>query len=138
MGHLFEHTEQIIMMILICARWWWRTWRHRQFWIPVQFNENPNFNLKLHWNSHEECKIIWEFQTFEVGPHFSNRLGDILDVLTAHYWQNWKNVFLSYYCHEIYRVEAVGLQNYNYSWKITIFLNMWNLGQFLEKLIFCQ
>ena len=34
-------------------------------------------------------------------------------------------------------VEAVGLENYNYTWKITIFVKMWNLGQFLEKLIFC-
>ena len=30
--------------------------------------------------------------------------------LTAHYWQNWKRVFLSCYFHEIYRVEAVGLK----------------------------
>ena len=27
---------------------WWCTWRHWQFWIPVQFNEKSNFNLKLH------------------------------------------------------------------------------------------
>ena len=26
----------------------------------------------------------------------------------------------------------------NYTLKITIFANMWNLGQFLENLIFCQ
>ena len=41
-------------------RWW--TWRHRQFWIPVQFNGKPNFNLKLHQYGHKQCKIIWEFQ----------------------------------------------------------------------------
>ena len=41
-------------------RW---TWRHRQFWIPVQFNGKPNFNLKLHYgHMNKECKIIWEFQ----------------------------------------------------------------------------
>ena len=39
-------------VILARRRW---TWRHRQFWIPVQFNGKPNFN-------YEECKIIWEFQ----------------------------------------------------------------------------
>ena len=32
--------------------------------------------------------------------------------LTAHNWQNWKRVFLSCYCHEIYRVKAVGLKYY--------------------------
>ena len=58
--------------------------------------------------------------------------------LTAHKWQIWKRVFLSCYCHEIYKIEAVGLKNYNYTWKITIFAKMWNLGQFLEKSIFCQ
>ena len=45
----------------IWPRWWW-TWHHRQFWIPLQFNEKCNFNLKLNWYSHEECKIKWEFQ----------------------------------------------------------------------------
>ena len=41
-------------------------------------------------------------------------------------------------CHEIYRVEAVDPESSNYTWKIMIFANMWNLGQFREKLIFCQ
>ena len=34
--------------------------------------------------------------------------------------------------------EAVGLKNSNYTWKIMIFANMWNLGQFCEKSVFCQ
>ena len=42
-------------------RWWW-IWRHRQFWILVQFNEKSNFNLKFYWYGHEKCKIVWEFQ----------------------------------------------------------------------------
>ena len=42
-----------------------------------------------------------------------------------------KRVFLPCYCHETYWVEAVRL-------KITILVNMSNLGQFLEKSIFCQ
>ena len=50
--------------------------------------------------------------------------------LTAHNWLKWKSIFLSWYRHEIYREEAVGLKNSNYTWKITIFVNMWNLGQF--------
>ena len=40
--------------------------------------------------------------------------------------------------HEIYRVEAVCLKNSDYTLKITFFVNMWNLGQFLEKQIICQ
>ena len=47
-------------------------------------------------------------------------------------------IFLTCPCHEIYRVEAVSLKNSNYTWKIMVFANMWNLGQFREKLIFCQ
>ena len=58
--------------------------------------------------------------------------------LTAHNWQKWKRVFLTCPCHKIYRVESVGLKCSNYTWKIMIAANMWNLGQFREKLIFCQ
>ena len=59
-------------------------------------------------------------------------------MLTAHNWQNWKRVFLTCPCHEIYKDEAVGLKSCKYTWKITIYVNMWNLGQFREILIFCQ
>ena len=58
--------------------------------------------------------------------------------LTAHNWQKWKRVFLTCSCHKIYRDEAVGLKSCKYTWKITIFLKMWNLGQYHENLIFCQ
>ena len=57
----------------------------------------------------------------------------------AHDWQNWKRIFPSCYYHEIYRKEAVRLQHSNYTLKATIFVNLWNLRQFLEKnSIFCQ
>ena len=59
-------------------------------------------------------------------------------VLTAHTWQKWKRVFLTCPCPKIYRVEAVGLKSCKYSWKITIFVKMWNLGQYRENLKFCQ
>ena len=49
-----------------------------------------------------------------------------------------KRVFLTCPCHNIYRDEAAGLKSCKCTWKITIFVNMWNLGQFREKLIFCQ
>ena len=35
-------------------------------------------------------------------------------------------------CHDIYRDEAVGQKRSNYTLKITIYVNMWNLGQFRE------
>ena len=60
--------------------------------------------------------------------------------LTAHDWQQWKGVFLTYLCHEIYRDEAVGLKSCNlknYDWceyvefwgnfvKIWFFVNNWH------------
>ena len=58
--------------------------------------------------------------------------------LTAHNWQKWKRVFLTCPCHTIYGDEAVSLKSCKYTWKITIFVKMWNLGQYRENLIFCQ
>ena len=49
--------------------------------------------------------------------------------LMAHNWQKWKSISL----HTIYRVEAINLAIFIYTWKIAIFVNMWNLGQFREK-----
>ena len=60
------------------------------------------------------------------------------DTLTGGNWQKWKRVFLTCPCHEIYRDEAVGLKRCKYTWKITKFVKMGNLGQYLENLIFCQ
>ena len=39
----------------------------------------------------------------------------IVGELTAHNWQKWKRVFLTCPCHEIYRVQAVGLKSSNYT-----------------------
>ena len=58
--------------------------------------------------------------------------------LTAHNWQKLKRVFLACPCLEIHKDEAVGLKSFKYTLKITIYVNMWNLGQFRENLIFCQ
>ena len=58
--------------------------------------------------------------------------------LTGGNWQKWKRVFLTCPCHKIYRDEAVGLKSCKYTWKITKFVKMGNLGQYLENLIFCQ
>ena len=35
------------LILILLHRWWW-TLRHRQFWIPEQFSEKSNYNLKLH------------------------------------------------------------------------------------------
>ena len=54
-------------------------------------------------------------------------------LLTAHNWQILKSI-LSCYCYKIYRVEAVDQsKNSNYTWKIKIFMNMWNSGHFFLK-----
>ena len=60
--------------------------------------------------------------------------------LTGGNWQKWKRVFLTCPCHKIYRDEAVGLKSNccKYTWKITKFVKMGNLGQYRENLIFCQ
>ena len=58
--------------------------------------------------------------------------------LTGGNWQKWKRLFLTCPCHKIYRDEAVGLKSCKNTWKITIFVKMWNLGQYRENLIFCQ
>ena len=51
-------------------------------------------------------------------------------LLTAHKLAKMKRTFPTCHCHEIYREEEVGLKSSNYTFKITIFVNMWNLGQF--------
>ena len=56
--------------------------------------------------------------------------------LTGGNWQKWKRVFLTCHCHKIYKDEAVGLKSCKNTWKITIFVKMWNLGQYRENLIF--
>ena len=48
-----------------------------------------------------------------------------------------KSRFLTCPCRKIYKEEAVGLSMFNNTFKITIFVSMWNLGPFRENLIFC-
>ena len=62
----------------------------------------------------------------------------IMIVLTAHSWQKWKRVYPTCPCHKIYGDEAVGLKSCKNTWKITIFVKMWNLGKYRENLVFCQ
>ena len=49
----------------------------------------------------------------------------------AHNWQKMKKYIPHMSLgHQIYREEAVGLKSSNYTLKIMIFVNVWNLGQF--------
>ena len=64
--------------------------------------------------------------------HFIKHIGRISCVgqvsvhraLTASNWQKLKSTYLTWPCHKIYRVEAVGLKGSNYTLKITIVLIM--------------
>ena len=76
-------------------------------------------------------------EMFEIPPAFTICQKRGVTALTPHNWQKWKRVFLTCPRHEIYGDEAVGLKSCKYTWKITIYVNMWNLVQFREKLIFC-
>ena len=54
-------------------------------------------------------------------------------MLTAHSLHKLKSTFITCPSHKLYGVEAVSLKDSNYTLKITIFVNMWNLGQFIKK-----
>ena len=56
--------------------------------------------------------------------------------LTAHSWQKWKSTFLTCPCHEIYREEAVGVKNSNYTKKYD-FCEYVKFGAFRENVTFC-
>ena len=68
--------------------------------------------------------------------HDTNLQPSVSINLMAHNWQKWKRALLTCHCHKIYRVEAAGLKSSNYTLKITTLVNMWNLGQFRENMIF--
>ena len=82
----------------------------------------------------------WEGDAWICMPDYNPWLKswNIMHILTGGNWQKWKRVFLTCLCHEIYRDETVGLKSCKNTWKITIFVKMWNLGQYRENLIFCQ
>ena len=82
---------------------------------------------------------IWRFLWYQNRNNFEkNEKRKDQAPLTAHNLQKWKRVFLTWPCHKIYRDEAVCLKSCKYAWKITIYVNMCNLGQFRENLIFCH
>ena len=106
------------------------------YWSSA-FESDPELSVrKLH--------ILWGCELLELGLRRIQAAISALipesprSDLTGGNWQKWKRVFLTCPCHEIYRDEAVGLKSCKNTWKITIFVEMWNLGQYRENLIFCQ
>ena len=106
-----------------CNTCWWTQVQKVTSWVPTQ-----------KWKCAEPRKSF-KFWFLFVSMF---KAVDCLIHLTAHNWQKWKSTFLTCHCHKISRVETVGLNKSNYCFKITIFVSMWNLGQFREILIFCQ
>ena len=104
--------------------------------FDVPYNIEIKFDMKLDFSY--PCTFL-PFHT-----RFTTNISNIPLILlnnptlTGGNWQKWKRVFLTCPCHEIYRDEAVGLKGCKNTWKITIFVKMWNLGQYRENLIFCQ
>ena len=101
--------------------------------------------LKTVFANSDSCCLItsqiflpWSHENNPYSTIFFSGGGGEWKHLMAHNWQNWKRVFLTCSCHEIYRDKANGLKNCKYTWKITIFVNTGNLGQFRENLIFCD
>ena len=99
-----------------------------------------NNDMKFHWDwKNGPCPEMGTFIENARLKWTSVRFEEKVDInLTGGNWQKWKRVFMTCPCHEIYRDEAVGLKSCKNTWKITIFVKMWNLGQYPENLIFCQ
>ena len=96
-------------------------------WLTNQQTISPASNA-------QKSVLSWSISISRIYPESLVQL----TWLTVHNWQKWKSIFLTCPCHKIYREEAVGLKSSNYALKITIFVNMWNLGQFCKKMIYCQ
>ena len=124
----------------------WGGCRQKPFWIrltnvqEVKIGQILDNGLR---RSLAQCGSLTTSASFAcVGSHLFPQVMTIASLitldLTGGNWQKWKRVFLTSSCHEIYRDEAVGLKSCKNAWKITIFVKMWNLGQYRENLIFCQ
>ena len=108
--------------------------------VPIIFKTSVNLSPWLVTDCYEaylgvlfDPCLTWCNHVNSISSRNSKRI-----CLTGGNWQKWKRVFLTCPCHEIYRNEAVGLKSCKNTWKFTIFVKMWNLGQYRENLIFCQ
>ena len=114
----------------ITAVWLWiRSWKFFHSMIFAIFSKYLSTETLI--IKSQSCDKFPVFVMFACFPFIWNHL-------TGDNWQKWKRVFLTCSCHEIYRDEAVSLKSCKNTWKITIFVKMWNLGQNRENLIFCQ
>ena len=102
-------------------------------WVKCDSSKFSTFMLVTSNTFIKKKKKKWQWTV-----HVGLCLDIMIEQLTAHNWQKWKRVFLTCPCHKIYRDEAVGLKSCIYTWKIIIFVKIWNLGQYRENLIFCQ
>ena len=80
---------------------------HPQYSVTV-----PDIDDTLKCTHHNPCQNIEKTLGLYIRQYSNqNNSEEWILCLTAHNWQNWKKrVFLSFYCLEIYREEAVGLQ----------------------------
>ena len=75
------------------------------------------FSLQWFLEEKKEKSSIWKSKPFSLQFQFwdEKRSSSGHQDLTVHNWQKWKRRFLICLCHEIYRVEAVGLSFSNRS-----------------------
>ena len=113
----------------------WLHYQQQQVWLAecdqisyYLFILCQKFNSKLYFIIITKYNISATYWAYGNNTLFTLRLHKWLYPRTN--WQKWKSTFLTCPCHEIYRGEAVGLKSSNYTWKVMIFVNMWNLGQF--------
>ena len=121
----------------------------KQVSIPIWIDNNPYCHIVFftvawyHYTRIITWLRLWLFRLFlsysgVIGKTDGGENVSFMFELTGGNWQKWKWVFLTCPFHEIYRDEAVGLKSCKNTWKITIFVKMWNFGQNRENLKFCQ
>ena len=123
----------------------WSVWIYFNYVSCLSKNQVPYFILDQGCDQLKLDSLLKEKQTnkqtkmhLESGFPICHKFETLIFLLTGGNYQEWKRVFLTCPCHEIYRDEAVGLKSCKNTWKIAIFVKMWNLGQYRENLIFCQ
>ena len=105
-------------------------------WMTFTSTWCSNFSLKI-------GQTVWMYGFYLLQlPVLYSIISHIFKKKLKNIFNGWqlakmKRVFLTCPCHKIYRDEAVGLKSCKNTWKITIFVKMWNLGQYRENLIFC-
>ena len=110
----------------------WKKWKYVS--KIVQEKIKGKKQIWIHVNKDFQCSKLFRITITQYTGSLQNTSAKILQAtrLMIHNWQNWKRVFLSSYCHGIYRVEALGLKKSSYIWKIMILLICEIWGSFLK------